>query len=64
MGIYFSDTHNIAEGAGAASRHSIGNTVLGGMLANIIFATLLVPAFYMMIQSLREKLKGQKQTAD
>jgi len=42
-------------GPGAASRVSIGFTVLGGMLAATILATLLVPLFYQTIQQLREK---------
>ncbi len=48
----------LAVGAGAASRHSIGFTVFGGMMAATIIGTLLIPAFYVMIQSLREKVKG------
>jgi HAE1 family hydrophobic/amphiphilic exporter-1 len=48
-----------AEGAGAASRHSIGYTVFGGMAAATVIGTLLIPAFYVMIQSLREKVKDQ-----
>ena len=48
-----------AVGAGASSRHSIGFTVFGGMTAATIIGTLLIPAFYVMIQSLREKVKGE-----
>ena len=36
----------LASGAGAASRISLGITVLSGMLAATIFGTLLVPIFY------------------
>ncbi|BFM18341.1 efflux RND transporter permease subunit VmeQ [Maricurvus nonylphenolicus] len=46
-------------GAGAASRVSIGITVLGGMVAATILGTLLIPLFYQLIQQLREKVKGQ-----
>jgi len=46
-------------GPGAASRVSIGFTVLGGMLAATVLATLLVPLFYQTIQQLREKFHGQ-----
>ena len=47
-----------ASGAGAASRVSLGLTVLAGMLAATIFGTLLVPYFYSLIQQLRNKLKA------
>lgn len=46
-------------GAGAASRVSIGVTVLGGMMAATILGTLLIPLFYQLVQQLREKVKGQ-----
>ena len=47
-----------ATGAGAGSRVSLGITVLAGMLAATIFGTLLVPYFYMLVQRMREKVKG------
>ena len=47
-----------AVGAGAASRHSIGYTVFGGMAVATVFGTLLIPSFYVMMQSIREKVKG------
>ncbi len=49
----------IATGAGAASRKSLGTAVFGGMLIAAIFATILVPAFYVIIQKLIE-LKKKK----
>jgi len=48
-----------ASGAGAGSRVSLGITVLSGMLAATIFGTLLVPYFYMVVQRMREKVKGK-----
>jgi HAE1 family hydrophobic/amphiphilic exporter-1 len=48
-----------ASGAGAGSRVSLGITVLAGMIAATLFGTLLVPYFYLLIQRMREKLKGQ-----
>lgn len=48
----------MSSGAGASSRIFLGVTVLSGMLAATILGTLLVPYFYMIIQGLREKLKG------
>lgn len=47
----------IATGAGAASRRSLGTAVFGGMLISAIFATILVPAFYVIIQKLIELRK-------
>lgn len=47
-------------GPGAASRVSIGFTVLGGMVAATIFATLLVPLFYQTVQSMRERFDPEK----
>ena len=40
----------IASGAGAASRNSIGTTVVGGMLAVTVLGVLLVPAFYVAVE--------------
>ena len=51
-----------ASGAGAGSRISLGITVLFGMLAATIFGTLLVPLFYTLVQSMREKIKGTATT--
>jgi HAE1 family hydrophobic/amphiphilic exporter-1/multidrug efflux pump len=39
----------IASGAGAASRHSIGTGVFGGMLAATFLAIFFVPLFFVMI---------------
>jgi multidrug efflux pump len=41
-----------ASGAGAASRHSMGTTVVGGMLAVTALGVLLVPAFYVAMERL------------
>ena len=48
-----------AAGAGAASRRSLGTTVFSGMLAATIVGTLLVPAFYVMVQGLVERVGRQ-----
>ena len=42
-----------ASGAGAASRNSVGMTVLGGMMAVAFIGTFLVPAFYVMIEEFK-----------
>ena len=48
----------IATGAGAASKVSVGTTVFGGMIAATVLTTLAVPAFYVLIQGLAERLSG------
>ncbi len=48
-----------ANGAGAASRHSVGMTVFGGMIAVAFIGTFLVPAFYVMIEEMKVNL-GKK----
>ncbi len=45
----------ISSGAGAASRHSIGTGVIGGMLAATFIATLFVPLFFRWIAALGRK---------
>jgi HAE1 family hydrophobic/amphiphilic exporter-1/multidrug efflux pump len=51
----------VATGAGAASRHSIGTTVVGGMLAVTALGVLLVPAFYVAVERLAE-WRGRRPT--
>jgi hydrophobe/amphiphile efflux-1 (HAE1) family protein len=47
-----------AEGAGAASRRSLGTAVFGGMITSTVLAVFFVPAFYVAIQKLIELLNG------
>jgi len=44
----------IAKGAGAASRHSLGMTVFGGMIAVSVIGSILVPAFFVMINIMKD----------
>ena len=53
----------VASGAGAASRHSIGTTVVGGMLAITVLGVLLVPAFYVAVERLAEWRQGASRGA-
>ncbi|SHJ68248.1 efflux RND transporter permease subunit [Halodesulfovibrio aestuarii] len=46
----------ISSGAGAASRHSIGTGIIGGMLASTFIATLFVPSFYRAIIAFTERM--------
>ena len=45
----------ISTGAGAASRHSIGTGVIGGMLAATFIAPFFIPMFFMLIMQLRRR---------
>jgi len=45
----------ISSGAGAASRHSIGTGVVGGMLAATFLAILFIPLFYILVSKIRNK---------
>ena len=44
-----------ASGAGSAARNSIGSTVFWGMTAATLFGIVLIPALYVLFQTLREK---------
>lgn len=48
----------MASGAGAASRHSIGTGVFGGMLAATFLAIFFVPLFFVLIRRLGQRMKG------
>ncbi len=47
----------IASGAGAASRHSIGTTVFGGMVFSTLLGLIFVPVLYVIIEQFRERKK-------
>lgn len=51
----------ISTGAGAASRHSIGTGVIGGMLAATLIATFFIPMFYEVISNIAERNKNKKE---
>ena len=42
-----------ANGAGAESRHSVGMTVFGGMMAVAFIGTFLVPAFFALVEEMK-----------
>lgn len=47
----------LSSGAGAASRHSIGTGVIGGMLGATFLAIVFIPFFYILISKLKGKEK-------
>lgn len=53
----------LATGAGSESRIAVGVTVFGGMTAACIFGTLMVPSFYVIIQSVVNKIMGTPEKA-
>ncbi|MDZ3832824.1 MAG: multidrug efflux RND transporter permease subunit [Sphingopyxis sp.] len=46
----------IASGAGAASKHSVGTVVFGGMLVATVMAVFMVPALYVIVQTMTERI--------
>ncbi|MBL7211909.1 MAG: multidrug efflux RND transporter permease subunit [Desulfobacteraceae bacterium] len=52
----------VARGAGAASRHSLGTAVFGGMIASTFLSLVLVPVLFVIIEKIRER--GQKGRGD
>lgn len=48
----------ISSGAGAASKHSIGTGVVGGMLTATFLAILFIPLFYVLISRLSREKEG------
>ncbi|MDB5628910.1 MAG: multidrug efflux transporter permease subunit [Tardiphaga sp.] len=50
----------IATGAGGASQQALGTGVMGGMIAVVILALLMVPVFFVAIQSLYSRDKDVK----
>ncbi|RPJ61032.1 MAG: multidrug efflux RND transporter permease subunit [Acidobacteria bacterium] len=51
-----------ATGAGSIARRSLGTTVFGGMIAATVLAILLIPAFFVVTQSVREWIHGDRRT--
>ncbi|MEM9418202.1 MAG: multidrug efflux RND transporter permease subunit [Planctomycetota bacterium] len=54
----------IATGAGASSRRSLGTAVFFGMLLATIVGVIFVPVFFYIIQTMAEKVKPPKKSAD
>ncbi|MBV9558884.1 MAG: efflux RND transporter permease subunit [Bradyrhizobium sp.] len=50
----------IANGAGAASQQALGTSVMGGMVAVVILALLMVPVLFVVVQ---RRLAGDREKA-
>ena len=46
----------IASGASAETQHAIGTGVFGGMVAATVLAVLFVPAFFVFVVGLQERI--------
>ncbi len=53
----------VSSGAGSASRHAIGTSVIGGMLGATILAPLFVPLFFVLVTKMSEHVRGGKKNA-
>lgn len=50
----------LSSGAGSASRHIIGTTVVGGMLAAVAIGVLFIPLFFYGVVRIKQKLSRKK----
>jgi HAE1 family hydrophobic/amphiphilic exporter-1 len=55
-----------ASGAGAASRHSLGTAVVGGMLVSTALNLIVVPAMYLIIDEVGARISnsGRRKNPD
>lgn len=53
-----------ASGAGSSSRHALGTSVFGGMIAATIMGVVVVPALYAFISGLAAKYGGKKNATE
>ncbi|MVX35218.1 efflux RND transporter permease subunit [Myroides sp. LoEW2-1] len=52
----------LATGAGALSNKSIGTAAVGGMLIGTLVGVMVIPALFIVFQSLQEKISGAPET--
>ena len=50
----------LSSGAGSASRHIIGTTVVGGMAFATVVGILFIPLFFYLVVKIKEKIKPTK----
>ena len=51
----------LSSGAGSASRHIIGTTVVGGMAAAMIIGVLFIPLFFYGVLRIKQKFSSKKE---
>jgi HAE1 family hydrophobic/amphiphilic exporter-1/multidrug efflux pump len=49
----------VSTGAGAASRHSLGTAVFGGMMLATVLGVFLIPVLYVVIERVMIRLRGE-----
>jgi HAE1 family hydrophobic/amphiphilic exporter-1 len=54
----------VATGAGSASRNSLGTAVLGGMFLSTALNLFFVPAIYLVVESLRERIQPRRKMSE
>ncbi|MBP5534780.1 MAG: efflux RND transporter permease subunit [Alphaproteobacteria bacterium] len=54
----------MATGAGALSRRAVGSAIFGGMAFSAFVAIFFVPLFYVVLQTMAEKVAGQRRDDD
>ncbi|WP_372751005.1 efflux RND transporter permease subunit [Labilibaculum sp.] len=54
----------LANGAGAVGNRSIGTGAVGGMLIGTLFGIFIIPAFFVIFQSIQEKITGAPKLID
>ncbi len=52
----------VATGAGSASRHSLGTSVFGGMIAATVLGVLFVPVYFVAVEKFGELRNKGKQS--
>ncbi|WP_320035898.1 multidrug efflux RND transporter permease subunit [Halarcobacter sp.] len=50
----------LSSGAGSASRHIIGTTVVGGMIAAVVIGVLFIPLFFYGVVRIKQRLSSKK----
>lgn len=50
----------LSSGAGSASRHIIGTTVVGGMIAAMAIGVIFIPLFFYLVMTIKEKIESRK----
>jgi hydrophobic/amphiphilic exporter-1 (mainly G- bacteria), HAE1 family len=54
----------LASGAGAAGNRSIGTGAVGGMLIGTLFGVFVIPALFIIFQTLQERIGGKPKAED
>jgi HAE1 family hydrophobic/amphiphilic exporter-1 len=47
-----------ASGAGQLGRHSVGTTIVGGMLLSTVLNLFFIPVLYVLVKTVLEKISG------